>query len=713
MGILTHRQIAIEITGRAEGQGAARRWPVVVSTENPVRRRDIYGEEYDEVLSHAPGAVDLSRAPLPVLEGHDSSRVNIGIVDGLRLEGGKLRGELVLGSSARAQELAADIDAGIVGGVSVGYEILKTERSERDGMQQITARLWRPYEASIVSIPADINAGINRSADMANANDQEIRETEADAARAAEDEMDEQREEGDCECAGEPDCECEEREADAADAPAPSAEAGAEARSAAPAGKRAKRSKPAVKLSPADLERARADAVKAERDRVAGIQRAVRAAKLGDDFADKLIRDGVSLADARKRALEALEERDMSISAGRTPGSHVTAGEDSRDKWLRGAEAGILTRSGTAHYVQAAAQKRGEKVDLDAAEFANMSLLDLARDHLERNGYKPRELRMMTRQRMVGLALTLRSGEQTTSDFAVLLENALYKVLLAAYETAPVVWPRFCKVGTVTDFRPHPRYRRGMLGRLQKVNEGGEIKQITVPDGEKVSVTAETYAGILALSRQAIINDDMGVFSDLAVQAGETAAYSIELDVFDLLQLNSGLGPQMADGNTLFHAAHNNIGTDSALTVAGIDADRVLMAKQKDPSGKRVLNMTPKILLVPVDLGGQARVINQSTWDIDAVAANATNKFEVPNKVNGLFSDIVESALLTDATRRWMFADPNRYPTIEVSFLDGQRAPYLESREGWRIDGVEWKVRSDRALGALDHRSAVTNDGTP
>jgi len=83
----------------------------------------------------------------------------------------------------------------------------------------------------------------------------------------------------------------------------------------------------------------------------------------------------------------------------------------------------------------------------------------------------------------------------------------------------------------------------------------------------KESISATTKGNIVSLSRQAIVNDDMGIFSRIAAQLGRAAALSIEMDVYDLLALNAGLGPLMNDGLTLFHATHLNIGTGAALSV--------------------------------------------------------------------------------------------------------------------------------------------------
>lgn len=108
---------------------------------------------------------DLSRAPLPFIESHDTSKVNIGIAESLRAEGDKLRCDVRLGNSARAKELADDIKSGVVTGVSIGYQITDPiEEGEREGLPVIRFA-FTPHEISAVSVPADINAGFYRSKD--------------------------------------------------------------------------------------------------------------------------------------------------------------------------------------------------------------------------------------------------------------------------------------------------------------------------------------------------------------------------------------------------------------------------------------------------------------------------------------------------------------------------------------------------------------------
>lgn len=132
--------------------------PVTVSSDTAVDRG-----MYFEILDHSPGGVDLARAPLPLIESHDDSRLNIGIVEDLRVEGGKLRGTARFGESARAVEVFADIVARVVRGVSIGYELLDKGKPVPHPSGEARRFKFRPIEVSVVAVPADTTVGFYRS----------------------------------------------------------------------------------------------------------------------------------------------------------------------------------------------------------------------------------------------------------------------------------------------------------------------------------------------------------------------------------------------------------------------------------------------------------------------------------------------------------------------------------------------------------------------
>lgn len=128
--------------------------PCVLTTETPVERGNFL-----EVLSCAPKDVDLTRAPLPLIVQHDHTQLNVGVIEQVHAQGGKLRGLARFGASTQAKEILADVKAGIVRSLSVGYELLQI--ISETGRTVCFA--WRPYECSVVSVPADPGAGFYRS----------------------------------------------------------------------------------------------------------------------------------------------------------------------------------------------------------------------------------------------------------------------------------------------------------------------------------------------------------------------------------------------------------------------------------------------------------------------------------------------------------------------------------------------------------------------
>lgn len=137
----------------------SRRVRIAVSSETPVQRS--FGME---VLDHSPESIDLSflnsgRAPL--LLDHDPEK-QIGVIESVELDGADrvLRSVVRFGKGALANEVFNDVADNIRGNISVGYNISKLERKDKD---TYVARSWSPMEASIVSIPADVTVGVGRS----------------------------------------------------------------------------------------------------------------------------------------------------------------------------------------------------------------------------------------------------------------------------------------------------------------------------------------------------------------------------------------------------------------------------------------------------------------------------------------------------------------------------------------------------------------------
>lgn len=132
--------------------GTNRTFNAILSTEYPVKRPD--GKE---VLSHDPGAIDLSRSPLPLLCAHNDRSLPVGIVENIRIENGQLVGTIRLSENQEA--IRKDIADKILNNLSVGYQVQRRQRIP--GGYRVTK--WTPFEVSLVAAGADPHAIIKRS----------------------------------------------------------------------------------------------------------------------------------------------------------------------------------------------------------------------------------------------------------------------------------------------------------------------------------------------------------------------------------------------------------------------------------------------------------------------------------------------------------------------------------------------------------------------
>jgi HK97 family phage major capsid protein len=143
----------VDIGARAADDGGI---PVVVSSDAVVQASD-----GPEVLVHTADAIDLSRAPLPIIATHRSNQINVGVIEDLQISGGRLRGVARFGSRPEAAGYREDVVRRIIRSISAGYSRVKGY-VRNDGVL-ITTR-WMPTHAAMVAEPADVNAGFYRAA---------------------------------------------------------------------------------------------------------------------------------------------------------------------------------------------------------------------------------------------------------------------------------------------------------------------------------------------------------------------------------------------------------------------------------------------------------------------------------------------------------------------------------------------------------------------
>lgn len=422
------------------------------------------------------------------------------------------------------------------------------------------------------------------------------------------------------------------------------------------------------------LDDARAEAVKAERQRSEEIRTIVRSVGLPDDLAEKHIKDGTAIDAVRAAVIERMAQKDDEI----TIRGDVRITKDEKDTRAAAVENALMHRNDPS------------KVQLTDAgrNYRGMSLMDIAREFLGNDA------RGLNKMEIAGRAM------HSTSDFPTILANVASKSLRQAYSDTPRTFMPFARQTTLPDFKPVTRANMSNFTSLKKVEEGAEYEYGTFQDGGETYRLA-TYGRLFAITRQSIVNDDLDAFTRVPAKMAAAAARLENRLVWEIITNN----PNMGDGVALFNAAHGNL-TDALLNVGGLGALRKLMRVQKDPSGEDILNLTPKYLLVPaaletVALQLKAQITAAKTSDVNPYASS----FEV------ITEPLLDAA---STTNFFMAADPSQIDTIEYAYLEGETTPYLESREGFTRDGVEFKVRHDFVAKAIDFRGLAksTNNAT-
>lgn len=421
-------------------------------------------------------------------------------------------------------------------------------------------------------------------------------------------------------------------------------------------------------ITQADL----AKAMEAERKRTSEITALFR--DFDVEGADEAIVTGVSVDEARAMVMDQLRARNKGVS--------VTMGEAETDKFRAAAQDAVLMAAG----LPVAEPAPG------ANELRGYSMIELARESLRRE--------CDTKANFGDNMEMARAAVNSTSTFPAIMSNLANKSVMNGFNEAETTFQIWAGKGSNRDFKEAARVALSEAGNLELVPEGGQFQQDIFKEASARTKVA-TYGKIFSLTRQAIINDDLGLFSKIATKYGSAAKRLVNKMVY--AQLTGDV--KMQDNIALFDDKHGNIAkTGEALSVKAIAKAITAMRRQKGIQGTANLNITPKYLVVPPELEVTAYQIVNSTAAVDGTNSGVVNPYK------GRFV-IVADAELTDPDAWYLVADASQHDTIEVTYLNGVETPRLETRQGFDVDGIEYKVAFDCGVSALDFRGVYKNAG--
>lgn len=656
----------VPITGAdAEKRTATLVW----TTGAKVRRYDWErGRAYNEELSLNPSHVRMERlqsGAAPLLNNHrawDGLNGVLGVVDRAALAPEPLA-DVRFSSREEVAPIVRDVAEKIIRNVSVGYIVHRYEMQPPDGADingvwSYRAVDWEPYELSLVTVPADAGAQVRASADGQPSVQERMFDCEfftPAAAAAAADFYQRNNKEPSM------------SEKDTPTAPAADSHAGTEQQRAAGAAAATPNAPPA-----------------ADNAGLAQVLRAATSAGLDMDWVTARLVENKTHDQIRAAIIEHLASRADAVPTRRTD-IHVVSDE---------------TVNVRAQIVQALLHRYSPgqySLDDGARQYRGYSLMELARERLEAKGISTRGM-----SKLQICERTFQGG----SDLPNIVLDAANKTLRAGYESVVRSFVPFCRRAVATDFKNINRVQLSGAPSLLLNRPGEEIKRGNVSDGKETYALA-TYARITGIDRQTLINDDLSAFTRIPELMARAAA-DLETDtVYSIITTNGA----MADGGNLFNATatttaggHANLtSTGTAISVTSLDVGRAAMRVQKGLEG-RPINVAPQFLLVPA----AKETVAQQYTSADFVSAKSSDINPFKSRLQVITEPRLDAA---SAVSWYLVADPAQIDTIEYAYLEGADGVYLETRQGWDVDGVEMKVRLDFAAKAIDWRGMYKNNG--
>ena len=290
-------------------------------------------------------------------------------------------------------------------------------------------------------------------------------------------------------------------------------------------------------------------------------------------------------------------------------------------------------------------------------------------------------------------------------DVSGILSSSANKILLEGFNQVPQTWREVARTRTVTDFKSVTAYRLTADLEYAEVGPTGEIQHGTLGE-ESYSMQAKTYAKMLTLTRQDIINDDLGAFDDLRTRLGMGA----------VLKMNKVFWTLWINNSTFFTSARGNYqsGAGTALGMASLDDAVTLFRQMEGPDGN-LLSLEPDRLIVPPELEGTARRLYVSQEMRDTTASTKT---PTANIYQDRFKPVVVPELSNSnytgySTTAWyMLANPAMLATAVMCFLNGVQSPTIESADAdFNTLGVQMRGYHDFGVAMSEYRAGVKSAG--
>ncbi|MEM9388660.1 MAG: ClpP-like prohead protease/major capsid protein fusion protein [Pseudomonadota bacterium] len=449
-------------------------------------------------------------------------------------------------------------------------------------------------------------------------------------------------------------------------------------------------SEPAA-LTMADFQKAE----NARREQINTLARALPDTVEAQALVTEMLNDATCTADQAKDRIIAFSTTYNSVETVNST-NRVDAGEDQSDKFRKGAAQAILAKSKVTE-VYGTDDKRHIAVDR-TSEFTSMGLKEMAKMSL-RNAGIPVVGNPMT---VIGRAFA------DTDDFPEILRDAANKSMLVGWDVHPETYQLWTRSMSASDFKRQHMVGAGQLPSLRRLLPNGEYRTVQMDDRGQ-SAQLETFGEIVPVTRQTIINDDLGAFTETPMKLARAARQLVGDLVYAVLMGNPNMDE---DGLPIFDAAHNNVQTAAIPSIDSVSAMRNAMALQTSVGGYARTGARLAFLIGPYALHDRMWELVNSTADPKRAGAGGVDisNSGTANVHRGQF-DVITDHRFDSMPTEWYGATSQGTDTVAVITLDGNDEPFLDEEVAFHVDGVTFKVRHDVDAVQLDHRGLQYNPG--
>jgi len=271
-----------------------------------------------------------------------------------------------------------------------------------------------------------------------------------------------------------------------------------------------------------------------------------------------------------------------------------------------------------------------------------------------------------------------------SSDFGLVLSTAMRDLIHVRYQ-ASAEHLSFCKSIPVPNFAPQEFGSADIEMSLEATPEGSEFKTARIHiEGQRETARLATFGRNVAITRQAIVSDELDALTSFFAGIGSAASLQEAQMIYSMLEGN----PTLVDGESMFHADHGNIITDSFGEAALDGAVRAL--RQQPTKAGNFANLRPAVLLVAANIEFAARKLVHESGMATAVAAAPYQPVEV-----------VGSPWLAGG-RFYLFASPEVAPVVGRLYLKSSNATSITVGPAARPENYDGQILGIRAdLGTL------------